>query len=396
MLSEIDPALNSHLTPLTFDMRSFAPKYFLINGKAYPDTAPITSVAGHKLLLRYVNAGSKHHSMGALGLRQNFIAKDGSALPTANVGVTAETLAPGQSGDALITVPAVGRFAVYDASLSLHNSNAPGLGGMLTFVNAGASTALSGPTASAAAISPSPTTGTAGATLTASVTTTDAGGVAAVEYFADTKGADGTGTAIAGAGPTYTATISAAALGLLPSGNHTYYVHGRDANGWGGYSFAVLNLDKTGPASSALALAPNPSSGAVTVTLTGTASDVATGGSNVTAATYSIDGHAAVVMDLGGSPAPVRSLSAVIPAGLAVGDHVIAVQSTDVLGNAGAVANITLTVASAGPATSLVAATPNPNNGAYTISSNQPVMRVTARITGSSLGNVINAAEGFD
>ena len=399
VLSEIDPALNNHATPLTFDMRNFAPKYFLINGKAHPDTDVITSVAGRKLLLRYVNAGSKHHSMGTLGLRQNFIAKDGSALPTANVGVTAETLASGQTGDALITVPAAGRFAMYDASLSLHNSNAPGIGGMLTFVNAGASAAVTGPTTSGAAISPSPTTGAAGASLSASVTTTDAGGVTAVEYFIDTKGADGAGvtvgTVLTGTAPNYTGTITATTLGGLSSGNHTFYVHGQDANGWGGYSFAVLNLDKTGPTTSAVALSPNPSSGAVPVTLTASASDVATGGSNVTSATYSVDGGAAVGMTLAGSAAPVRSLSAVIPSGLAVGNHVIAIQSTDALGNLGAVANITLTVASAGPATSLVAATPNPNNGAYTISSNQPVMRVTATITGSSLSNVINAAEGF-
>ncbi len=136
VLSEIDPALNNRANKTTFDMRNYAPKYFLINGKAYPDTAAIDMEpgGGNKLLLRYVNAGARHHSMGTLGLRQNFIAKDGAQLPTAADSVTAETLAAGQTGDALISVPAAGRFAVYDASLDLRNSSAAGFGGMLTFV----------------------------------------------------------------------------------------------------------------------------------------------------------------------------------------------------------------------------------------------------------------------
>jgi Multicopper oxidase len=398
VLSEIDPVLNASATPTTFDMRTFAPRYFLINGKAYPDTAPIASVAGHKLLLRYVNAGSKHHSMGALGLRQNFIAKDGSALPTANVGVTAETLATGQTGDALITVPAAGRFAVYDASLSLHNSSAPGLGGMLTFVDAGASAAATGPTTSTVAIAPNPTNGSADATLSATVSSA-AGTVTAAEYFIDTKGIDGSGTPMTGAfgaaTVAATATVSVANQALLTSGNHTLFVHGTDGTTWGGYGFTVLNLDKTGPVNSALALSPNPSNGAVAVTLSASASDSATGGSNVTAASYSVDGGAAVAMTLGGSAAPVRGLTALIPAGLTLGAHTVAVTSTDALGNVGAAANITLTVASTGPTTSTVAANPNPNNGTYTISSNQPVLRVTAVVTGSPATNVVNAAEGF-
>ncbi len=103
VLSEIDPALNNSANPAAFDMRNFAPKYFLINGKAYPATDPIASAAGNKVLLRYVNAGIQQHSMAVLGLRQNFVAKDASLLPTLNHNVAAETLAPGQTGDAIAT-----------------------------------------------------------------------------------------------------------------------------------------------------------------------------------------------------------------------------------------------------------------------------------------------------
>ncbi len=41
VLSEIDPALNNSATPATFDMRKYAPRYFLINGRTHPDTAPV-------------------------------------------------------------------------------------------------------------------------------------------------------------------------------------------------------------------------------------------------------------------------------------------------------------------------------------------------------------------
>ncbi len=142
VLGEIDPELGK--SPATFDMRDYAPRYFLINGKAYPDTEPVPSAAGNKVLLRYVNAGIQHHSMAMLGMRQNFVAKDASRLPAATHDVVAESLAPGQTGDAVVQVPSSAttdsRFALYDGNLMLHNNGAPGFGGMLTFVTVGTGT----------------------------------------------------------------------------------------------------------------------------------------------------------------------------------------------------------------------------------------------------------------
>ena len=58
----------------------------------------------------------------------------------------AETFGPGQTTDAIVTVPAsttVGsKLAIYDGSLLLHNSNQSGFGGMLTFLNVGTGVAL--------------------------------------------------------------------------------------------------------------------------------------------------------------------------------------------------------------------------------------------------------------
>lgn len=405
VLSEIDPALNNSASPAAFDMRNYAPRYFLINGKAYPDTAPIASAAGNKVLLRYVNAGVKHHSMAVLGLRQNFVAKDASLLPTLTLNVAAETLAPGQTGDAVATVPAVtsaSKFAVYDGNLALHNNGADNaFGGMLTFVIAGTGSAATGPTTSAVALTPNPTNGSVSVALSASISST-LSTVAAAEYFIDTTGAAGTGcpmtlgTMVSAMIPISGASLPCRDLASLTSGNHTVYVHGQDATTptgqWGAFSSAVLNLDKAGPLTSGLTLTPNPSSGSVGVALNATGNDSATGNSNIAAAEYSIDGGTAVAMTVNVS-APIASLSANIPAGLSAGAHTVAVRSQDALGNWGGVATITLNVVAGGPQTSAVSATRNPNNGALPLNASQPVVRVTATMT--STGSTVNAAEGF-
>ena len=140
VLGEIDPALNA--APAAFDMRNYAPKYFLINGLPYPQTQALDFDApGKTVLLRYVNAGIQHHSMALLGLRQELIATGGSPR-AAPASLIAETIAPGQTQDMLVRIPAATaagtRFALYDGSLKLHNNGGPGFGGMLTFLTVGA------------------------------------------------------------------------------------------------------------------------------------------------------------------------------------------------------------------------------------------------------------------
>jgi FtsP/CotA-like multicopper oxidase with cupredoxin domain len=403
VLSEIDPSLNSPTAPATratFDMRNFAPKYFLINGKAYPDTAPITTTAGHKLLLRYVNAGAKHHSMGVLGLRQSFIAKDGSVLPTRAVSVTAETLATGQTGDALIRVPVAAtanKYVVYDANLNLHNSAAGGFGGMLTFANAAAAgSGVTGPVTSAVLAAPNPTNGLVDVALTATVINSNSTVAAAAEYFIDAVGADGTGTAmtLVPATTSYTATLLAATVAGLTQGPHTLYVHGRDAtNAWGQTGSTVLNFDNVGPLTSPLAFTPNPAGATDAVVLTATASDATTGGSNVVAAEYTVDNGAAVAMTLAGSPASSRSLSATIAAGLTEGVHTVTVRSQDAAGNWGALVNGSLTVASV--VTTGVTATPNPANGTADVALSATITSTSSTVAAAEYFIDVVGANGF-
>jgi FtsP/CotA-like multicopper oxidase with cupredoxin domain len=141
VLSALDPALNAD--PDGFDMLDWAPPYWLINGAAYPDTAPISAAAGDNVLLRYVNAGSDNTSMALLGAHERVVAKD--AYPLASpFDAVAETIPAGATMDAIVTIPASGSYPLYNRQLHLTNGTAdPGdadaypfssPGGMMTFV----------------------------------------------------------------------------------------------------------------------------------------------------------------------------------------------------------------------------------------------------------------------
>ena len=345
-------------------MRNYAPKYFLINGKAYASafTGDIAVTAGNKVLLRYVNAGLQSHAMSTLGISQKVIATDGHAFAHPH-SMVAETIATGQTLDALVTIPAATddgtKFAVYDANLMLRNSNASGLGGMLTFLTVGATTPPdvdSGPTVSLLNLSPNPTNGSVNVTVSATVTDsgTTATNISAAEFYIDST--SGSPTAMTTAAfdsdsESVTGTIPTATLAGLSSGNHTIYVRGKDSasptNNWGPFLSITLNLDKTGPTTSGLTLSPNPSSGAVTVALAPLAMTPlpATATSPRQNTGWMRGPHTA--MTPSGSASPIRNFTATIPAGLSMGTHVVSVRSQDVFGNWGAVATINLQVADA-------------------------------------------------
>jgi FtsP/CotA-like multicopper oxidase with cupredoxin domain len=413
VLSELDPALNNSAIPAAFDMRNYKPAYWLINGQAYPNTLPIETLAGNKVLLRYVNAGLQLHSMGVLGLHQSLVGMDGSPALNPRLAV-ADTISAGQTLDALVTIPTAtvngSKFALYDANMLLHNNNSTSTGGMLTFLTVGTSSTGSdttGPDTNAMALSPSATNGAVDVALSASLSDVASGGsnISAAEYFIDTTGANGTGTAMSGAfgSPTaaVNATLTAATLTALPAGNHTIYIHGQDSAGnWGTFNFAVLTLDKVGPASTGLVLNPNPTNGSVNVSLSATGNDQTSGNSNVAAAEFFIGAAGAngtgTTMAVN-APAPVASLTASIPAAvvvaLAEGPQTIYVHARDALGNWGAFSTITLTLDKAGPVTSTVVASVNPNNGTIPYNSNTAALHLTGSF--SDAFSKMAAAEGF-
>ena len=411
VLSEIDPNLNAN--PGSFaNLRNFVPKYKLINGKAYPQpqTVPLTATVGDRVLLRYVNAGQEYHSMTALGMNQTVVAEDGNLLPHSYT-IAAQSIPPGVTLDALVTMP-VGdgaQYPIYDGGLVLKSNGAGGYTGMLTFLSestiGGSSGDVTGPATSNVVLTP--TVGSV--TVTALVSDLGLGdaNVLAAEYVVDDPaGTHVTMFASDGAFDTPTEAVDAdiSTAGWAP-GNHNIYVRGQDALGnWGEFSVASFNLDTEGPATTSLTLAPNPSNGTVEVLLSGTADDSVSGGSDIMAAEYFVDGSdpgvgLATPMGLNGT-APTVAITATIPAGLTEGVHTVSVRSQDATGVWGQVATIDLAVDQTGPATPGVTLTPNPTNGQIGVNANQSAVRVDATISDPDVSgvrsNVVDAEAFID
>jgi FtsP/CotA-like multicopper oxidase with cupredoxin domain len=146
VLSAVDPAFNTASDPMAFDMYTYRATYWLINGKAYPDTTAITAAPGPRVLLRYLNAGYDNTTMMLLGMHEHVVAKDARVLNTAYDAI-ADTIPAGATEDAIATVPAGGGpsgngFPLFNRQLHLTNGNQTGQspsplpgGGMLTFIH---------------------------------------------------------------------------------------------------------------------------------------------------------------------------------------------------------------------------------------------------------------------
>jgi FtsP/CotA-like multicopper oxidase with cupredoxin domain len=405
VLSELDPALNNTPNPALFDMRKYAPRYFLVNGKTHPDTDPILAAAGDRVLLRYVNAGIGYHSMAVLGARQRLLALDGSPLGFSRSYV-AETFGPGQTADAIVTAPsrpATTSLPVYDGSLLLHNTNLAGAGGMLTSIKVTGT----GPAADTTGPATRAVTYTA-PDLSATVDDSANGGsgVAAAEYFLDTVGDPGTGAAMGvtpGTGP-----VQVTATAAVTSGEHILYVRGKDSSGnWGPLSSVLVNGgDAGGPTTTSPTLTPRLTNGvAQAVAVSATGDDTASGGSTIKAGEFFVgtvgtDGTGTPM--LANADAPVASIDGTIEAAvvnaLAEGTHVVSIHSQDAQGNWGDVVTVNLVVDKTGPATSGVLVEPSPNNGTLSYTSGVPAVRVSAMLSDPVAGTVnstIKAGEVF-
>jgi hypothetical protein len=137
VLSEVDPAFNAD--PTGFDLLNYKPTYWLINGQTYTGSAVASASAGERVLLRYVNAGSLHHTMEILGTHQRVIGRD--AYPVRYpFDAVAETIPTGSTLDTIVTIPdgtaSGAKFWLFNSQMHLDNAGAfPG--GMLTFIAAG-------------------------------------------------------------------------------------------------------------------------------------------------------------------------------------------------------------------------------------------------------------------
>ena len=150
LVSEIDPNLNvfvdtngtavDSVNQVNYSL-TYAPKYFLLNGKTYPDTAMVTpqmkAPAGTKTLLRLLNAGVQNHMPGVAGRPLRVIAEDGNFLTYARDEII-PVLSAGKTLDALLDLTAVpptepNFFVLSDRRTNRAGTDNP-LGSMVAFL----------------------------------------------------------------------------------------------------------------------------------------------------------------------------------------------------------------------------------------------------------------------
>jgi FtsP/CotA-like multicopper oxidase with cupredoxin domain len=141
------------------DWTDFAPSFWALNGRCYPDTVEpngdpnnaaagrlryqpnsslITANEGDRVLLRVANLGYQNHSLTADGITLTLVAKDASLLVGRDgskhytTGNSVE-VGPGESRDVLFTAPGPGTYLLYDRDYGyLNNGGGGGYGGQMT------------------------------------------------------------------------------------------------------------------------------------------------------------------------------------------------------------------------------------------------------------------------
>lgn len=117
----------------------YHPNYFLINGKAFPDTMgdpndSINATVGQTILVRLINSGSTVHSMHSHGFHFKVIGTDGRKLASPYYKDTLD-IAPGERYDIIFKLDQAGRYMFHDHIEYANTNNGDYAGGMLTMIN---------------------------------------------------------------------------------------------------------------------------------------------------------------------------------------------------------------------------------------------------------------------
>lgn len=260
--SAMDPAMNTAIASGRFgpgktvpNTRDYAAKYFLINGKAWPDPAQeringcTEILSGEQVLLRFLNAGYQTFVPVFLGPYLTLRAEDGNLYPFSKEQYSLE-LAAGRSVDAWLSPSAQGPVTLYDARGHLTNAGAPTPGGLTARLQVGPLPPDSQPpVVEGLSASPNPTGGapTVSLAAVASDLTTGCSNIQGAEYWIGSPD-PGQGNATPmnpsdGAFDSARELIEATVdVSGLPKGLHTIWVRAQDAMGWGNPSSLQLQV----------------------------------------------------------------------------------------------------------------------------------------------------------
>ncbi|MBA2679145.1 MAG: multicopper oxidase domain-containing protein [Ktedonobacteraceae bacterium] len=118
---------------------NYQPDYFLMNGRAYPDTMmdpadSINGTLGQTVLVRLINAGSEVHMMHTHGFHFLVIGANGRKLDQSYYKDTL-LMEPGERYDIILRLNQVGRFMFHDHIDEDATNNGVYPGGMITMIN---------------------------------------------------------------------------------------------------------------------------------------------------------------------------------------------------------------------------------------------------------------------
>ena len=269
--------------------------------------------------------------------------------------------------------------------------------------------AKAGPQTTALSVSPRPANGKGAVTVSATGDDTAAGGtITAAEYFVGAAGTDGQGVPMSlnrvATKVAETGTIAATTVAALGEGTTQVWVHSRNSqNIWGPAVPVDLAVDVTAPAVNASTVGPNPTNAVVSsrsypgylvVSAELQDRDAANGlQSTVTAGEAFIDptsttpvfgkGLSLIAVD-GAFDSPTEQVYGLIPLtqvrAMAPGEHKVYVHGKDAAGNWGSLtldnALVRLLVDKTAPVLGALTGSPNPTNGAATLTLAAPVTEV--------------------
>jgi FtsP/CotA-like multicopper oxidase with cupredoxin domain len=261
VFSAIDPAMTEAISGGNFgagrlvtNTKDYASRYFLVNGRAWPDKSLARAnsctplLANDRILLRLLNASFETLVPILQGPYLSIRAEDGHLYPYFKDQYSVE-LAAGKTFDAWVQPPADGTYVLFDRRLHLTNAGADTPGGMIVHLVVGAPGAADteGPLVTAADAVPNPAAGPTAATLvaTADETGTGCSNIAGGEWWTGADPGLGSGTPVAPADGAFDSPLEALTASIdtagLQVGVTTISVRARDAQGnWGAVATFLL------------------------------------------------------------------------------------------------------------------------------------------------------------
>ena len=106
---------------------------FTLNGKSYPDTAPLVAKVGERVHIRLYDPGDDEHSIHLHGTQFQVVAQDGHLLPQPYYADTLD-ISPGQTWDIVAVETYPGKWALHCHKF-IHSENMSGMMGMTTILD---------------------------------------------------------------------------------------------------------------------------------------------------------------------------------------------------------------------------------------------------------------------